>query len=111
MEAHSGEFMQLVHGGRREGRALASRIGWLRNMQGVWMDNPVVIENISSYGARLRSVRPWTLRECVDLSDSAIGLHVGAEVVYCEALADGHYAIGVKFDRRIELVAAGEVGR
>jgi hypothetical protein len=111
MDALVGKDVSQWPGGRREGRAWAGRHGRLRSPQGVPMDNPVMIENISSHGARLRTVRPWTPHESVDLADSAIGLLVTAEVVYCEPLADGQYAIGVKFDRCIEFGGAAEGGR
>jgi hypothetical protein len=111
MDAHLGDDLRLRQGGRCESRAWAGRQGRLCKPKGVSMEHPVMIENISSHGARLRTSRPWMLRESVDLADSSIGLLVTAEVVYCEPLADGQFAIGVKFDRRVELAGAGEGGR
>lgn len=66
------------------------------------MDHPVIVENISSHGARLRTSRPWPLREVLDLDDAAVGLNVRAEVVYCLPVSDTMYAIGVKFEHRVD---------
>ena len=53
-------------------------------------------DNISANGARLFSVQPWQIGEEVRVAprneDAANG-----SVVYCQALGDGRFAIGVKF--------------
>ena len=53
-------------------------------------------DNISAHGARLFSIQPWQIGEEVRVAprneDAAKG-----SVVYCEALGDGRFAIGVKF--------------
>jgi len=53
-------------------------------------------DNISARGARLFSIQPWQIGEEVRVAprneDAANG-----SVVYCQALGDGRFAIGVKF--------------
>ena len=53
-------------------------------------------DNISPRGARVYSIRPWQLGDAVQLTprneDPAYG-----KVVYCQALPDDRYVIGVKF--------------
>ena len=53
-------------------------------------------DNISLHGARLFSIQPWQIGEEVRVAprneDAATG-----SVVYCQALGDGRFAIGVKF--------------
>src|SRR5258708_38218152 len=53
-------------------------------------------DNISAHGARLFSIQPWQIGEEVRVAprneDAAKG-----SVVYCQALGDGRFAIGVKF--------------
>jgi hypothetical protein len=53
-------------------------------------------DNISPRGARVYSIRQWQLGDAVQVSprneDPACG-----KVVYCQALPDDRYVIGVKF--------------
>jgi len=53
-------------------------------------------DNISAHGARLFSTQPWQIGEEVRVAprneDAANG-----SVVYCQALGDGRFAVGVKF--------------
>ncbi len=63
-------------------------------------------DNISAHGARLFSIQPWQIGEEVRVAprneDAAKG-----SVVYCEALGDGRFAIGVRFlDGPIKWTAA-----
>jgi hypothetical protein len=56
-------------------------------------------DNISAGGARVYSIRSWQLGDVVEVAprneDSARG-----NVVYCQALDDGRFVIGVKFQDR-----------
>jgi len=66
-------------------------------------------DNISANGARLFSVQPWQIGEEVRVAprneDAANG-----SVVYCQALGDGRFAIGVKFQNGpIKWTAATDV--
>jgi len=56
-------------------------------------------DNISPCGARVYSIHPWQLGDAVQVTprneDSACG-----NVVYCQPLDDGRFAIGVRFQDR-----------
>lgn len=58
----------------------------------------IAIANISSHGARVVSGRPWTVHDCVVVTAYAGGVRAAAEVVYCQSLDDGRFAIGLKFN-------------
>lgn len=53
-------------------------------------------DNISARGARVFSVRFWQIGEEVRVTPRNEYAAVGS-VVYCQALGDGRFAIGVKF--------------
>ena len=62
-------------------------------------------DNISPRGARVFSTRPWQLGDSVRIAprdeDPVLG-----NVVYCQALADGRFVVGVNFrDRPITWAA------
>jgi hypothetical protein len=58
------------------------------------------MENISSYGMRLRTERPWKPDTHV-LFKSSQGDWIRARVIYCESLKDKSFAVG------LELPASG----
>ncbi len=53
-------------------------------------------DNISAHGARLFSIQPWQIGEGVRVAPRNEEAAKGS-VVYCQALGDGRFAIGVKF--------------
>jgi hypothetical protein len=59
----------------------------------------VVIANISEHGARLLSDRQRAVRERLVVTEVAAfsGYRATAEVIYCETLAKGQFALGVRF--------------
>ncbi len=62
----------------------------------------VEIANLSEHGARLLGARQWQPREQLVISDGTGlgGFSARAEVIYCEALSNGQFALGVKFAER-----------
>jgi len=56
-------------------------------------------DNISPHGARIYSVRPWERGDAVRVTPRNEYPTYG-EVVYCQALEDGRFAIGVRFQER-----------
>jgi hypothetical protein len=58
---------------------------------------PVVIENISTHGARVVAKRSCLVPESVVIIDSLGGFRLDARVIYCENLVDGQCAIGLRF--------------
>lgn len=57
----------------------------------------VWIENISSHGARIRTHRSWQAQDQMVLSGVLGDFRADAEVVYCQHLSGGDYAVGLKF--------------
>jgi hypothetical protein len=58
---------------------------------------PVVIENISTHGARVVAKRSCLVRDSVVIIDPLGGFRLDARVIYCENLVDGQCAIGLRF--------------
>jgi hypothetical protein len=58
---------------------------------------PVVIENISTHGARVVANRSCLVHDSVVISDPLGGFRLDARVIYCEDLVDGQCAIGLRF--------------
>lgn len=54
-------------------------------------------ENVSSRGARVRSMRRWRAGESLWVMSVAEGFKSLARVAYCENLTANGYAIGVEF--------------
>ena len=65
---------------------------------------PGLTENVSSHGLRVRTERPWGKDAVVIVLCSERGLWARARVVYCKALEDNTFAIGLE-------VLAGTGGR
>lgn len=70
-----------------------------------WSDVEIVlIENISNQGARIVAPRH---RESGDrlviYTQGSLTKSIAARVVYCHPLRDGHFAIGCKFDKGIDV--------
>jgi hypothetical protein len=57
----------------------------------------IEIANLSCWGARVVSGRLWRVHDCVVISDCGVGFRAVAQVVYCQSLDDGRFAIGLKF--------------
>jgi len=58
----------------------------------------VLVENISSRGARVRTRRAWKAHDQLVLTGMLGDFRVDAEVVYCQHLGADECAIGLKFD-------------
>jgi hypothetical protein len=58
---------------------------------------PVVIENISTHGARIVAKRSCLVHDSVVIIDPFAALRIDARVIYCESLVDGRCAIGLQF--------------
>ncbi|HLQ13408.1 MAG TPA: PilZ domain-containing protein [Steroidobacteraceae bacterium] len=57
----------------------------------------VVIENISSHGARILCHRPLRVHDHLALAAALGDIRVSSEVVYCQELGERQYAVGLKF--------------
>jgi hypothetical protein len=53
-------------------------------------------ENVSSHGLRLRTERPWQPEAVLIVLSSERELWARARVIYCQALSDNTFAIGVE---------------
>lgn len=57
-------------------------------------------ENVSPHGMRVRTNRPCELDSHVIVQSSEKGLWARGRVVYCQALSDGTFAIGLELVAR-----------
>ena len=57
----------------------------------------VTIKNISAQGARVISDRSWTAHQYVHLAEPGGEQYLNCEVIYCQGLKDGQYAVGLMF--------------
>ena len=57
------------------------------------------MENVSSYGVRVRTERPWKPQTRV-LIKSSVGQWVSARVIYCQTLSAKSFAVGLEFTTR-----------
>jgi hypothetical protein len=57
---------------------------------------PASTENVSSHGLRVRTQRPWEQDTVLIVLSSESGLWARARVVYCQALEDNTFAIGLE---------------
>jgi len=55
------------------------------------------IENVSSYGVRLRTDRPWKLDARVLIRSSQGQSWASARVVYCQTVKSRMFALGLEF--------------
>ena len=53
--------------------------------------------NVSSRGSRVVTEQRWKPAEHLWLSPMSGGFHLAAQVVYCQALANGQFAVGLLF--------------
>jgi PilZ domain len=86
--------------GRRERRThvnLAARL-----QSGGVPSTTVMIANLSNHGARIITRRRCQTREQVVLTEMLGGLHVHAEVIYCQRADGDQYAVGIRFTTPIE---------
>jgi len=57
---------------------------------------PALTENISSHGLRARTKRLWEQDSVLIVLSSESGLWARARVVYCQALEDSTFAVGLE---------------
>lgn len=82
---------------RSERRMDCMMAGRLAAMGNHAMCEWVAIRNISIHGAQVVSERPWCEGGQVNLGETVGQQQLDAEVMYCERLRDGRYALGLKF--------------
>jgi len=56
-------------------------------------------ENVCSLGVRVLASRPHQLNERLLINSAEGGLQTQARVVYCQALSDGRFALGLQFPK------------
>lgn len=83
--------------GREESRITVGGVGQLESLGKPHDSECAQFENISEHGARLLSRRPWQSGDRLLISSRFPPFSsTAANVVYCEALRDGLYAIGCR---------------
>jgi PilZ domain len=79
---------------RRMAMNVAARLEIPRELAVV---EPVVIENISTHGARIVAKRSCLVDDSVVIADLLGAFRLDARVIYCEKLVNGQCAIGLQF--------------
>ncbi len=67
-------------------------------------------ENVCSLGMRVLTQRARELNERLMISSLMGDLRAFARVVYCQRLSNGHFAVGLQFQRQVANWARGLVG-
>jgi len=67
-------------------------------------------ENVCSLGMRVLTQRARELNERLMISSLMGDLRTFARVVYCQRLSNGHFAVGLQFQRQVANWARGLVG-
>ena len=70
-------------------------------------------ENICSFGARVIAQRPRKPSEQLYVTSSVGRLKMKARVVYCQALLNGRFAVGLQFEKlasRFREALSGQLG-
>ena len=83
--------------GRREERSLQRFVVLLSNGTQTVVAECASTENISAYGARVRTVRRWEPDTRVLVKSPLGELRCEARVVYCQTLPDTTFAVGLEF--------------
>jgi len=86
-----------MDGGRRENRSLQRFVVLLSNGKRPVVAECASTENISAYGARVRTVRRWEPDTCVLVKSPLGELRCQARVIYCQTLPDTTFAVGLEF--------------
>ena len=86
-----------MDGGRREKRSLQRFVVLLSNGTQPVVAECAPTENISAYGARVRTVRRWEPDAHVLVKSPLGELRCEARVVYCQTLPDTTFAVGLEF--------------
>jgi len=54
--------------------------------------------NVSPHGARVVTKRPWRAEELRWLAPVSSEFRLQAKVIYCQALTNGHFSVGLRFE-------------
>ncbi len=86
-----------MQSGRLEGRMAMSIAARLEIPGEPAVSEPVLIENISSHGARIVAQRPHLVDDRVVIADTLGSFRLDARVIYCTSRGEGRCAIGLRF--------------
>jgi PilZ domain-containing protein len=84
-------------GGRAEKRIPLAVPVYLVSTRELRVVEKAMTENVSPHGARVATKRPWESGEQPRLSRQLGDYQLSAQVVYCQALMDGSYCLGLEF--------------
>ena len=85
-----------MNGARKEERNCEKFQLMLGSTVGSLAIEPASTENVSSHGLRVRTERLWEQDTVLIVVSSESGLWARARVVYCQALEDNTFAIGLE---------------
>ena len=88
--------------GRKEKRSPKKFVVLLSNGTKPVVAECVSTENVSDNGARVRTTRPWKQDARLLVKSSLGQLLARARVVYCQALPDSTFAVGLEFLARTD---------
>jgi hypothetical protein len=83
--------------GRREKRNSARLQVLVSNLARPWLTEQVLTENITSYGMRVQTERPWEPGTIVLIKSFQDELRARARVVYCKPLQHKTFGLGLEF--------------
>jgi hypothetical protein len=89
-------------GGRKEKRNAQRLQVLLSSLAQPLQAEQVSMEDITSYGMRVQTERPWELGTIVLLKSPQGDLLARARVVYCQALAHETFGLGLEFLARTD---------
>jgi hypothetical protein len=88
--------------GRLEKRATVKVPVRIVNVENALIAETTTTLNISRRGARIVAIRRWQPGDEVDLASLSGGFQRLGRVIYCHALADGQFCVGLEFGATIK---------
>lgn len=83
--------------GRREKRNPVRSQVLVSNLARSWLSEQVSTENITHYGMRVQTERPWEPGTIVHIKSFQDELRARARVVYCQPLPGKRFGLGLEF--------------
>jgi len=85
---------------RREERKPEKLQVLISHMEDPFLTEPASTENVSAHGLRVRTALSWKRDSYLIVQSSEYVLWARGKVIYCQALRDGTFAIGLELTAR-----------